>query len=385
MTASNVEGPRFATTDDFPEILDLVDRCFHRRAGGMGDEWGHCYRQTHPEQHVVITVNGRVVSNVGCVVLPCIIDSAELDVAGITAVATDPRHRGNGYMTEILEFWLEEIDRRDIALSDLAGDRKRYGRYGWENGGLDRYYRISERSLSDPPDHDEHVHRYDGSTEDLEAIEAIYRTLRYRVRRDRRDFERHSERSNLETVIYDDGEAAAYLTFKRNQSNATVTEVAGDESAVLALLGYVFRVFGSGLNSLQIRIPRTHSLNATFASWSVSSGWRTVPHRKFNIRNLQALLEACTEQLNRRWASIGTDEWSISLGIVDTDQAVTLRGHDESIEVEATTVKPELALNRRQMTRLLFGYPETVRQYDGDPVLTHLLPLELYIPRTDQV
>ena len=388
MSDPTIEGPRLATEEDFPEILDLVDRCFQRRDGGMGDEWAHCYDETSPEEHAIIRHDGRVVSNIGCIRQTLKIGDAELEAAGITAVSTAPRYRGNGYMTQLLEFWLDRMDDLGIPLSELAGNRKRYGRLGWDNAGRDRRYRITERSFQNPPDRDEHVRRYDGSGELLALVRKLYESQQFYVVRDEDSFRTHLGRSNLETVVYTEPGEESYLTFTRTERDGWIYEVVGTERGVRALLAYVFRTFGSGLNSLRTRLHPSDPLNALFGSWEVSSHWQTSVHRKVLVRDLPAVLDAFTDQIGTRWARFGTGETTLTVGIDEDEDAAELAvGADgaDGAAVRRVTSQPEIELNRREAARLLFGYPETVSSYDGHPLLDAVLPLEFFIPRTDQV
>ena len=385
MTDPAIEGPRLATEEDFPDILDLVDRCFGRRDGGMGDEWAHCYDEMKPEEHAIIKRDGRLVSNIGCIRQTLKIGDSELEAAGITAVSTDPRYRGNGYMTQLLEFWLDRMDDLGIPLSELAGSRKRYGRFGWDNAGRDRRYRITERSFQNPPNRDEHIRRYDGSEVLFGLVQDLYESQRFFVVRDEESFRTHLGRSNLETVVYTESGEESYLTFTRNERDGWIYEAVGTERGVRALLAYTFRTFGSGLNSLRTRLHPSDPLNDFFGSWEVSNHWETSVHRKVNVRDLPAVLDAFTGQITDRWRRIGMGEATVTVGIDEDDDAAEIVAGEDGAAVSRVTTRPEIELNRREAARLLFGYPETVSAYDGHPLLDAVLPLEFFIPRTDQV
>lgn len=385
MTDVTIEGPRLATSEEFPEVLDLVDRCFQRRDGGMADEWAHCYDETNPDQHAVIIRDGHVVANIGCLRQTLKVGENDLEAAGITAVVTDPRYRDNGYMARLLEFWLDRIDEWGIPFAELAGDRTRYGRFGWDNAGQDRRYKITERSLEEAPVREKHARRYDGSEETLTFIRELYASQQFRVVRDEERFRTHLGRGNLATVLYDEPGEESYLTFKRNQSDATITEVVGTDRGVRALLTYVFRVFGSKLESLQARVHPSDPLNPVFGSWSTSNHWRTFPHRKVNVRDLPGVLEAFGYQIARSWRRGEGGDAKVTLKIEGDKEAAELAVSDECAVVRRVANSPNVELGRRAMVRLLFGYPETVTSYEGHPVLEAVLPLEFYLPRTDQV
>jgi predicted acetyltransferase len=143
---SDADSPRLACDDEFSEILELCDRCFRKERGGMAARVPFAYDPDCPEHHAVIRQDGRVVAHAAAVPQTLAVGGSEVACPGIGGIATDPRYRGNGHMSALLEFWLDELD---APLVELGGDRQRYGHFGWENGGREFRYRISHRSLPD--------------------------------------------------------------------------------------------------------------------------------------------------------------------------------------------------------------------------------------------
>ncbi len=72
-----------------------------------------------------------------------------LSAAGIGGVATDPQHRGVGYMRELMSHCVERMIDAGYALSYLGGQRQRYQYYGYERCGATCSYQCNGRNFRD--------------------------------------------------------------------------------------------------------------------------------------------------------------------------------------------------------------------------------------------
>ena len=358
--------------------MDLVDRCFRYQAGGMAAQWGHCYDPDRPEEHAIIAVDGEIVSHIGVVPDAVVIGDHELPRWGISGVCTDPRHRGQGYMQELLAFWLAEMDAADVPLSTLGGDRQRYGHCGFENGGLVRTYTVTNRSF-EPPESPDPIVRYDGSEAHRDALRPLQDARPLRIGREPRDMALRLARSHMETLLVPD---RAYLTFSRGDSSATVADVAGDPTAVLGLLGHAMEAYS--FSRARVSLAPGDPLHAAFARPTVSSGWGSRPHRKMRINDLPAVLAAFVDQLGERLGPVDTSG-EVVLGIAADDDAARVAWDGSDVIVERTDASPSTTLDRQAMTRLLFVDPAIVPDVELDPALAVALPLSYFVPRLDQV
>lgn len=367
---------RLATAGDLPAIRDLIDRCFHRTAGGHADEWPHCYAADGPECHAVIEREGEIVSQVGYVPDRVVVGDGRLETWGISSVATDPRYRGEGHMSALLQFWLDRMDEAGIPLSKLGGDRTRYGRFGWENAGRDRIYRVMPRSLDWETGA---VKRYDGGDADLATIRELYESKPLRVDRDDADYRGRLGRGHIETLLYA-GDGDAYLSFTRGSSEGAVLEAAGEPRGLRALLGHALEAYD--LSELRCHVHPTDPLVSFFAAPDVSNGRRSRPHRMINVRDLPAVLSAFEGQMADRLG--GVDDGELAVGIEGDDGGARIAWSDGNLSVTETE-RVDLELDRLAATRLFFGDPATVPDYRGHPLLDAVLPLDFYVPRTDQI
>lgn len=382
MTETSVEDPRLARREEFPAILDLVDRCFNHDEGGMIASNPRCYDRSHPERHAVVVRDGEVVSHVACIPDTQVVGDATLACWGVSGVATDPRHRGDGYMSRLVRFWLDRADDRAVPLLKLWGYRDRYGRFGWETAGGDVRYRITRDSFADPPDADERVSAYDGSEAALDRIVAAHRTMPYRVERDREAHRTVLGQRGLRTLVYDGSAGDAYLSFSSSGREKTVEEVAGSAGGVRALLGHLLRAFYT--TEVACFVHPRDPLNGTLVD--VSKDWGTRSHKELNVRRLAPTLEAFAGQMERRWNG---DAGSLTLGLRSDDGPTDAARIDYSaadVTVEPADGDPDLVLDRRAMTRCLFGHPRGVRTAETDhPFLAATCPLSFYVPRTEWV
>ncbi len=388
-----IDGPRLVRPEEFREAMTLAERCFGFESGGLKRRMPHCFDESKPERHAIVKRDGAVVSHVACVPAELRAGSARIECGGVAGVATDPDHRGEGYMTRLIEFWLERLDERTVPLAELEGDRVGYGRFGWENAGRERRYLITERSFGREPGGTDRVRQYRGP-EDLDAIEPIHERERYRVSRDRRRYERLFDQRDLETLVFE-GDRPAYLAHRGSDPTA-ILEFGGSREGLVALLATVLESADSG--ELALFTHPHHPLTALFRE--VAADWRTQPHRKLNVLDLTGTLEAYEPLLADRWRSMaqalgGDRSDSVTLALDGTEagesveasrEAVAIRTTGDVLAVERTSRSPDVVLDRRTMTRLLFGSSDACWSIKRSrPILRSVLPLEYYFWQTETI
>jgi predicted N-acetyltransferase YhbS len=381
MTGS--DGPRLVTPEEFPAMMDLLDRYFAYERGGMQARLPFAYDPAQCEHHAVIVEDDQIVSHIGAV--PQIhstgVDGETIECWGIGGVATDRRYRGNGYMSQLLEFWFEQMADADVPLTELSGNRQRYAHFGYENAGTEYQFTLTERSFDGESSASEGVAGYDAD-DHLETLHRIHDSEPYRVVRDGAGSRTVLGQRGLETLVYEDSEEPAYVSLSRESRSRTIEEFGGSEAGLEALLSHLLAVLD--LNELTARVPPWHRLEPVFARHS--RFWTARPHRKFCINHVPALLEAFGGQLEARWLESGrTERGSIVLGI-DDGESVRIEYGPESVTVERTSEHPNVELPRTTMTSLLFGMPErTANLRAGYPLLETVLPFRFFVWPSEHV
>ncbi|MFU8868945.1 GNAT family N-acetyltransferase [Natronococcus sp.] len=381
---TDAESPRLATEDDFPEMTALLDRYFAYERYGMAARLPFCYDSERSDRHAVIETDGEIVSHIAAVPQTLVVGGDTVECWGIGGVATDKRYRGDGYMSQLLEFWFDRMDDAGVPLSELSGNRQRYNHFGYENAGAELRYTISERSFAGTPEAvADAVAVYEGGDDRLEVLRELHGREPYRVRRDRKRSRITFGQRGLETLVYEGADGPAYLSLTRESRSRTIEEFGGSERGVETLLGHVLAMYD--LNDLTARVHPRHPLDEVFHRHS--RFWQQRPHRKLNVRDLPALLEAFESQLERRWLDRGrTERGDVTLALEDSDAAVRLSYGPDRVTVERVTGEPDVALDRLSMTALLFGFHDRQREVRRrDPFLEAMLPLQFYIWPTEHV
>lgn len=376
--------PRLLRSDEFDELTALLDRYFAYERGGMAARLPFVYDPDRPERHAVIEVDGEIVSHVACIPETFSVgDGTTIESAGIGGVATAKPHRGNGYMSELLEFWLARLDDDGVPLVELGGDRQRYGHFGWERAGRELVYTITPRSAPETS--------YDGSvvsvhdSDDIEAVRRLHRTDSLRVKRDSATVRSIYGQRGLETLCYRDesGTIRAYICLSRESRDREIREFGGDANGLEALLSALFE--RADLNTLTVYAHPTHPRAELLENYS--DRWRLRPQRSVNVRDLPAVVTAYADPLERRWERrSGVREGELSLGIESDETAVRLAVDGDDLVVETVTDEPRLSTDRRRAARLLFGgNGRRDRIADEHPLLDALFPLDYYIWHTEHV
>lgn len=373
---TTAEGPRRATSEEFPEMMRLVDRCFRKTEGAMAARLPFCYDERHPERHAIVRQDGEIVAHAAAIPQTLVIGDDAVDCPGIGGVATDPRFRGNGHMTSLLEFWMERLEAPMI---ELGGDRQRYGRFGWENAGREFRFFLTSRSIPDEAGSSP-VTEYEAGEGQIDRLHRIHGGERLRVERSREETKRVHDRAGNVTLLTT-GDTGAYVSFSSRSSETTVTEFGGSGEKVVDLLATAFDWYD--LESATVFVPPEHPITPTIRR--VASSWKLTVQRKLFVDDLPAVLAGFESQMERRWSRSGLSSADVCLGITGDDNRARLV-FDDGVDVERTTAEPDASLERREMTHLLFGLSGVAwEQQDEHPVLRAVLPLDYYIWASERV
>lgn len=389
---SDPDGPRLATPEDYPEMTALLDRYFAKERGGMEARLPFAYDRERCDRHAIVVEDGRVVSHVAAVPQTLSVGSDDVECWGIGGVATDRRYRGEGHMRSLMEFWLDRMDEQDVPLSDLSGDRQRYGHYDYEMAGTECRFRIDDRSYDGEPTAAERVVSLD-DTDDLHStVREIHEAEPHRVVRDWTESRTVLGKRGLETLVYlpdaatasgqADDAGPAYVSLTMESRSRVVEEFGGSADSFDRLLGHLLAVYD--LDELTVRAPPWHSLEPVLARHS--RFWSARPHRKLRICDFPAVLNAFGAQLEERWVESGhTEAGEVVLGVEDGGSVGIGYGPD-GVSVESATGAADVELDRRTVTSLLFGMEGRCSELrSGDPFLESVLPLRFFVWPSEHV
>ncbi len=388
MSEATPKGPIHSRSKDRDSVIELLRKCFPgtRDLGEPMINRPYCYRII--KDSLLMKDGPKVVSHLGCVDQVVMIGTHTIRSAGIGWVGTDPPYRSRGLMTRLLMSGIEEMKQKGYALSDLEGDRQRYGRFGWELAGRAWQFGISPRSLEawvKPIEFE--VAPFTGESDEVEATLRLHNRQRVGLKRDRALHAILLNRFGKETwIARKDDSISSYAVVYRQEKRCRVDELGGDAAAVHAILDHMIR--GLGAESVNVSMPWSHPLNVKLRA--LSSGWSLACLRMIKILDLHATLEPFTEHLGSAYQRMGFErERAIALGLESGEPDVELVFSRHGVSIgqvrrrRATVVIPE-----RKMVRLLFGPPSPADIGALPPqarFIEVLLPLNFYLWRNEAV
>lgn len=138
-----IEGPFPARASEVAAAADLSNRVFRPldqfKEGTMHLEFPLVFSHDHPERLWIIKDGSRVVSLVGSLERPVLIEGCRIPAAALGTVCTDPEYRGQGLAGRILAALLDHLRERGVHLVIISGDRSLYRRAGAVTAGLVRW------------------------------------------------------------------------------------------------------------------------------------------------------------------------------------------------------------------------------------------------------
>jgi predicted N-acetyltransferase YhbS len=125
------------------DLVELANRVFRvRRPGDMGEEYPLVFEPQNLENLRVARSDGRIVAHVGLCIRDAAILGAQLRVASIGAVATDPEHRGHGIASRLMADAKAHAVSQGASLMLISGLRGLYHRLGYVEVGDFRCFSI---------------------------------------------------------------------------------------------------------------------------------------------------------------------------------------------------------------------------------------------------
>ena len=97
--------------------------------------------------HYIAKEDGKIKALVAMRVIDVVIGDSMLKYALIGNVAVHPYSRGKGYMKTLMNIASDEAKKMGVDIMALAGQRQRYGYFGFETGGYSLCYTVSDNNI----------------------------------------------------------------------------------------------------------------------------------------------------------------------------------------------------------------------------------------------
>lgn len=213
---------RKATDADYFEILQAANASFRTvRDNEFDFEYimPKVYRKGRNMSgiHTVLEKDGKIVSLVGNLPSEIVIGENRYPFTVIGTVSTLPEHRGNGYMSALMNDALKETERDGYIFSTLTGKRARYNHFGFEKCTTLYRFDFERDGLADTDGII--LSDFDGTDETLNRLFEIFLATRPYVTRTKENFTDCLKISGSDiTVVRAHGKICGYASFCRRKN-----------------------------------------------------------------------------------------------------------------------------------------------------------------------
>jgi predicted N-acetyltransferase YhbS len=378
-----MEQPRPARPEEFAEALTFINRVFRpgkKNRFFFRSNYPHAYRPEYAGRILLQRDQGQIAGCLAIHPLTLRLEEVRLVAGGLGAVGTDPARRGEGIMSRLLEEAIGRMRRAGYPLSILWGDRQRYGRFGWERGGLRNSLSLSARQLGAPSAAERRLRM-----EPFSPDPALCRRLRaldldhpYGVERPLADIPDLLARVGRQTWICREGRRFAYLVLQREGRQRRgqyelLDEAGGDADLARSMLRVLLS--RSNLAWLQASAgPNPLQLDLLLPG---SAYWTRECSCMIKILDLQGLLDSLRPLLWRRAKAAG----------VRGRFHLYAPGHEARLELGAGK-RQQVELGEGELVGLLFGLHPLAERWPGVKSLGplgRLLPLALHVPTLNYI
>jgi predicted N-acetyltransferase YhbS len=370
-------GIRNIRLEEFEPLMRLLNRCFGAAPGTFERSYPDIYRPT-PEfcasAHVV-EVDGEIVSHVGLYPLEIVTHGVSIPMGGIGAVATHPKARGQGHMSELLYRVIDEMRARGYPLSWLGGDRQRYKIFGWERAGMTYELKFTRRSLERagvaPVPIEAQV------PEDAVDVVARWQSLPVC----------HAHRPNLALQLRKDGlriwtaERGYAIAHGRTWGSSSIAEVVSATGQEAGMIRAVLEWTDREDTTWELPASDTERIARLMP---YASGWRAGNWQMYRIVDLAGLLARMVPVLSRRAGTVRDLDLSIGVEEHDRLDEATLAIRGGKVEViPGRHAERTVTWSPVEAARILLGGPPTAAEVPAG--LAALLPLPVFLPVLDHV
>lgn len=214
--------------------------------------------------HILTFLNNKIVGSIGVYPVTWVVSykdvSVRLKMAGIGQVAAEAKHRGNGIMSGMLREAIKRMEEQQIDCSWLFGERARYYNYGWEYGGTNIRYKLSQKTLNRMLAEVTAAGKQPDNA-DIDKINTYYEKLPSYVNRDYNKWVCHLSREIYPSLFLENESGTGYL-FSNSKNLKEIVEINGDVDCIKSLLKKHVELHG--LNELEICYPAVNSELGSF-------------------------------------------------------------------------------------------------------------------------
>jgi len=373
---------RFATTQDWPKVIDFIDLVFSQsaRPHDFAELIPKVYGDGHDYSHIhaIALEDGEIRGCVAVLPFDMTIAGHTLHVGYLGSVSVHRLSRGAGHMKKLMQMQIDKAKAEGLDMLVLGGQRQRYGYFGFSPVGGVYDYTVTHANVRHAlKDVDASVITFEPLTqgEGSEYAYALYQQQPVCGSRTAENF------------------AEIALTFhmhgwlvKHNGDNAGYLLVSNDHGEIHELV-----------------MEDSDLVPAVLKAWMAANGVRylhvgAAPHNKTLNRTLSAFAEeysigqnGCMLCLNyanaiRSWMTLKNSIAPLSEGTLRlciAEEQLEIKVADGAVTVEQTDEPAQLQLSPAEADQLLFGFNRFYAPEVSCLIPADWFPLPMSIPTAD--
>lgn len=382
MQGSVIERVERLTAADYEELIAFLDTCFGEASPSFRLQAPGNLQPTDASLGMMRAIRrqGRLAAVAGLFPRTLIMGEQQLAVSGVGCVATAPRWRGEGLMTELMEHLVAASDAARVPVSALGGHRQRYRRWGYEICGQQLQVQMTAADLRQGPGKLPSVTLEPAGPGDLTTLQALHETQPLRVARKPELHLLRLRNWQCEPwlALDEDGIPVGYLSGRRE--DGLVSELVADEVGHgLAILRDWQALVEQPL-SLSLP-PLPTPLNQAICE--LAEAVQLVPSANWRLHDWAPVVEAALE-LRHQLQPL--PEGGVTMGLLD-GPSYALRVDGDRASCTPFGGEPEVRLDAWRLSRLLFGPTPPSLVMELPPaagLLQSWCPLPLWLPKPDR-
>lgn len=373
------------TAADFEEALDFLNLVFSVHGPiRFQTLLPKLYKptDTHMGWNYAIKRNGRIRAIIGLYPMELNIGGATLKGAGIGAVAAHPNDKGQGHMKRLMRHHLDKMKTDGDQFSWLAGQRQRYGYFGYEVCGRMCRFFVSKDNIrhvcQDNPDIS-FVPVKDSSDPHLERIEKWHNSFPIHVTRPLSVLWDilQSWRHEVFVAINSNRDPVGYLC--ADVKNGVVFELGGAEDSIKSILAaWVNAQNNNVVTFLTPALPG----RLVFELSRISDTQEIRANGSWQIFDWQAVISATLVLKSKTSPMV---DGILRLEIIPCG-VFELGVNGPEIWCRKTHRAPDVSIDALSAHRLLFGpLSPAMSGLSDNTILNKWCPLPLFMPKQDEV
>lgn len=374
---------------DHEEIIDFANYVFSHSAERVDfpSILPKLYKKEYDmtSHHYLVKEDGKIKAMVGSFPLKLDVFETELKIRGIGTVAVHPYARSKGYMKELMEHAIQDMEQGEVDMSILSGRRQRYENFGYAKVGTKVQFSVKNYNISYVLGKDYNfpyklirVDRRD--TEILDAAYTLHSQQKTRFLRERDKFFDICSSWESEMIsIYEKDVFKGYILCSKNK--LTIPEIVLEDETILKQVIAQF-IIQYDLEEVSLSIGAYETQKIKLLK-EISESCTISSPCNFRVFNFQRVLDAFLK-VKANYETLIDGE--LILGIKEKGN-YKIQVEKNQVNVVATNETADLELTYFEAMTLCF---DPMSHYisagsNVDRLLNAYFPLSLYVPLVDNV